>query len=244
MIKTKAIDGLTKGTLFLFPCPIVEGHIETIPQYVIDLIHSVDIFVAERAKTTRRYLKQISHPTKMQDILIIEMDKRNPYQVSDEFVQIAKQGKQIGVISEAGTPGIADPGSSYVKKAYQLNMQVRPMVGPSSILLALMASGMNGQNFAFNGYLPQQKPELTRELKRLESIVRKTGQSQIFIETPYRNRSIVEVMFNQLSKNTYLCIAVNITGDSEYIQSKYIDQWQNTKLPDIHKIPAIYIIGK
>lgn len=228
----------------MFPCPIVEDQIETIPNYVINQIHEVDTFVVERAKTARRYLKRINHPLPMSEIRIIEMDKRDPFNIEEEFISTAKEKEQIGLLSEAGCPGIADPGAAYARKAYQLGFSVKPMVGPSSILMALMSSGMNGQNFSFVGYLPQHKQDLAKRIKSLEMIVRKTGQSQIFIETPYRNSGIIKALLDNLSANTYLCIAVDISGKSEYIRSQFVDQWRKTKLPEVHKRPAIFIIGK
>jgi len=232
------------STLFLFPCPIIEDQLETIPQYVIEKIHLVDIFITERARTTRRFLKSIDHPIPQSEIIVMEMDKHHPEIINAEFIEMARAGKTIGLFSEAGCPGVADPGALYVRKAYELGLQIKPLVGPSSILLALMASGMNGQNFAFVGYLPQQTNELTKKLKQLESLIFKSNQSQIFIETPYRNKKMVQNMLDHCSPNMQLCIAMDITGKDEYIQSKSIQLWRKTTLPELHKRPAIFILGK
>jgi len=227
----------------MIPCPIAEEKIGTIPEDTKSIIHSLDYFIVERAKTARRFLKLAAHPTTMQEIEIMELDKNNPAQDLPQFLGPLKKGISIGVISEAGCPGIADPGALAVKWCHENNIQVVPMVGPSSILLALMASGFSGQQFTFHGYLPVKKPELAATLKILESKVRKSQASQIFMETPYRNHGLLETILKTVSPQTKLCVAVNINGSHEWIQTKTVQQWKNHTF-SIHKKPAIFIFGQ
>lgn len=227
----------------MLPCPIAEDKIGTIPSDTISIIHSLDHFIVERAKTARRFLKLASHPTTMQEIEIMELDKNDASRDLHEFLSPLKKGISIGLISEAGCPGIADPGALAVKWCHEHNIQVVPMVGPSSILLALMASGFSGQQFTFHGYLPVKKPELISRLKQLESIVRKTGGSQIFMETPYRNHGLLETLLKTLSPQSKLCVAVDINNEKEWIITKTVQQWKSHKF-EIHKRPAIFIIGR
>jgi 16S rRNA (cytidine1402-2'-O)-methyltransferase len=158
------------------------------------------------------------------------------------FLNDAENGNDIGLLSEAGCPGVADPGAQIVELAHQKNIEVIPLVGPSSILLALMASGMNGQSFCFNGYLSPKKPELAKDLKRLESLSSKFRQTQIFIETPYRNTSLIEEALKVLSPNTSFCIAVDLTLENLFIRTLKIKDWRKTQIPDFHKKPAIFLI--
>ncbi len=230
------------GKLFMIPCPIAEDKIGTIPQDTISIIHSLDHFIVERAKTGRRFLKLASHPTTMQDIEVMELDKNNPTQDLHQFLTPLKKGTSIGVISEAGCPGIADPGALAVKWCHENKIEVVPMVGPSSILLALMASGFSGQQFTFHGYLPVKKPELVTSLKQLETQVRKSGASQIFMETPYRNHGLLETALKSLSPQSKLCIAVDINSDQEWIATRTMQQWKSHNFA-IHKKPAIFILG-
>jgi len=230
------------GKLYMIPCPIAEERIGTIPVDTLTMIHSLDHFIVERATTARRFLKLAAHPTNMQEIEIMELDKNNPAQDLNQFLAPLKKGISIGIISEAGCPGIADPGALAVRWCHENKIQVVPMVGPSSILLALMASGFSGQQFAFHGYLPVKKPELISALKKLESSVRKTGRSEIFMETPYRNHGLLETVLKSLSPQTKLCVAVDINGRDEWIITKTLQQWKNQTF-DIHKKPAIFVLG-
>jgi len=206
-------------------------------------IRELEVFIVERAKTARHFIKSMEPRLPISDLEIFELDKHDSQAASRAFQAAFKTGKDIGVLSEAGCPGVADPGALIVKYAHQRGLQVIPLVGPSSILLALMASGLNGQNFAFQGYLPAKKPELAKALKHLESTAKKQGQTQLFIEAPYRNRSVIETAFKQLSPNTLFCIASDLTLPTEYIKTKTIKEWKIEELPDLHKRPTIFLIG-
>jgi len=180
---------LSKGKLYLIPTPLGENAVHTIPPYVIEKLHDLDFFIAERAKTARAFIKTTEPKKAFADLSFFELNKRTTAEEITTFLEPAENGNDMGLLSEAGCPGVADPGAEIVKMAHQKGIEVVPFVGPSSILLALMASGMNGQGFSFQGYLSAKKPELARDLTRLEQLSRKHRQTQIFIETPYRNIS-------------------------------------------------------
>lgn len=230
-------------TLHLFPCPIIEGQVDTIPLAVIKAIHKIDFFISERAKTTRRFLKQIEHPLSFDVIQIFELDKKNPLKDKDEWLNELMSGREIGLFSEAGTPCIADPGEQITSFAHQVGAQVKPYVGPNSILLALIASGLNGEQFHFHTYLPIQQNEISRALKNIGTDVQKNGTSHIFIETPYRNLKTYESILKSLPSNVYLCLASDITGPREWIKTKTIKNWKASGKPDIHKHPTVFILG-
>ncbi len=227
----------------MIPCPIVENQNDTIAPATIAVIHGLDHYVVERARTARRYIKSTAHPLPISELNIFEMDKNNPEDGLYAFLAKAKKGKSIGVLSEAGCPGIADPGALIAKWAHQNNIDVVPLIGPSSILLALIASGFNGQNFAFNGYLPVKKPELAQKLKQLENHLVRHDQTQIFMETPYRNHGLLEVAFKTFSPKLKLCIAANINAPDEWIKTKTIAQWKNEEI-EIHKKPTMFLLGR
>lgn len=229
------------GKIILFPCPVVEGKIESLASETLQLLHQTTHFIVERAKTARHFLKAGSHPTPIQEIVIHEITQDKAE--NESFMQIVLSGIDVGVISEAGCPGIADPGSESVEWGHKHNIQIVPLVGPSSIFLALMASGLNGQNFAFNGYLSNKKPELIQQLKALEAKAVKLHQTQIFMETPYRNGFILENCVQTLNENTRLCVACDINSPTETITQKKIRQWKNTDFSTYHKRPAIFLIG-
>ncbi len=230
-----------QGTLFLFPCPIHEGQLDTIPQQTLAALHKTSHFLVERAKTARHFLKAAGHPQPIANLVIQEISAVEKEDIA--FLQCMHEGIDVGIISEAGCPGIADPGSVAVNWAHQNDIQVRPMVGPSSILLAMMASGLNGQSFAFNGYLPAKAPELAKEIRLLESKAVKTGQAQIFMETPYRNDFILKHLLSTLQPSTKLCIACEVNGDTESIRQQTVAKWKEAKMENFHKRPCIFIIG-
>lgn len=233
-----------KGKLYLIPTPLGEGATETLPQQVIEILHHLDVFIAERAKTARRFIKA-THPIKpFSELTFYEITKHTPAAERQQFLADAEVGRNIGLLSEAGCPGVADPGAIVVQTAHQRGIEVVPLVGPSSIILGLMASGLNGQNFCFHGYLPPKKPELHKELKFLEQRAFKHGQTQIFIETPYRNTGLIETAIQALSPDMLFCIAADLTLPTEYVRTLTIAQWRKTSLPDLHKRPAIFLIGK
>ncbi len=226
----------------MIPCPISEEGIHQIPQETLETIRSIHHFVVERSKTTRKFIKSCEHPIAQSDLTVFELDKNNPLNGLHDFLAFANAGHSIGVVSEAGCPGIADPGSLAVSWAHKNNIEVAPLVGPSSILLALMASGMNGQNFVFHGYLPVKKDELIKKLKFLESQIGRNNQTQIFMETPYRNHGLLESVFKTLNPSTKLCIASSLGNVDQWIYTDSIKNWKKQQF-DIHKKPSIFLIG-
>jgi len=235
---------MNKGKLYLIPTPLGEASAHTIPEYVVSIIHQLKWFIAERPKTARRFLKEVKTPIPFPDMTFFELNKRTEPSELADFLQPALVGNDIGLMSEAGVPGVADPGAEMVAIAHTLGIDVVPLVGPSSILLAIMGSGLNGQNFAFKGYLPVKRPERVKELKQLEKTIQRTRQTQIFIETPYRNNELIKDVLNSLSSNIFLCIAVDLSLPSQYIVTKSVKDWKRTTLPDCHKRPAIFLIGQ
>lgn len=232
-----------KGKLYLLPCPLGEDALHTIPAYVLDIIEKTSHFICERPKTARHFIKAAGVKRPLQEMKWYELSKRTEKREWQTYLQAAEAGENIGLLSEAGCPGVADPGAEIVTLAHERNIEVVPMVGPSSILLAVMASGMNGQNFAFNGYLAVKKPELQRDLKRLEQEARKKKQTQLFIETPYRNNTLAETVLQTLAPGTRFGIAVDLTLPTEQIIVKRVGDLKKGKLPDLHKRPAIFMIG-
>ena len=230
--------------LFIIPTPISENIKKTIPEEVIKRMHSIKYFIVERARTARRYIKASGYQSKIEDLVFFELDKRDTQNIPDEYLKPALDGYDIGLMSEAGMPGIADPGALVVSKAHELGIEVKPLTGPSSISLALAASGLNGQNFTFDGYLPVKTPELKKKLQFIEKDILSRKTTHIFIETPYRNNRIIETILNSLNGKIKLCIASEITGENEFIQTKTILLWKNTKVPDLHKKTCIFLLGK
>ena len=234
------------GKIYLIPTPLGEDVLPTIPQYVVDTIHGIDTFIVERAKTARHFIKATTPPYPLSILTIFEIDQEKldiqniDYQ---EVKSILEQGKNIGLMSEAGCPGVADPGAKVVAWCHRQGFEVVPLVGPSAILLALMGSGMNGQSFAFQGYLSAKRVDLGKELKRLEDLARRLNQTQIFIEAPYRNKQVIETALQNLSPQTLFCIAADLTLPPQYLVTKTIAEWQKTAIPDLHKHAAIFLIG-
>ncbi len=231
-----------KGKLFLIPSPLGENGSHTLPESVKEVLHSLDIFIVEKIKTARRYIKSTKHPKAISELLFLELNKRTEAKEWGRYLEAAENGKNIGLLSEAGCPGVADPGAKIVKLAHGTGIKVIPLVGPSSILLALMASGMNGQSFTFHGYLSPKRELLAKDLKRLEQAAQRLKQTQIFIETPYRNRQVLEQALKTLSPQTRFCIAMNLTLPNEYVLTKSIGEWRQTKLPELHKRPAVFLV--
>ena len=232
-----------KGKLYLIPSPLGAEGAYCIPPYVVDRIHQLEVFIAERAKTARHFIKSTGIKRPLQELEFFELNKFTQPAEKKNFLAAAELGKDIGLLSEAGCPGVADPGADIVQLAHAKGIEVVPMVGPSSILLALMASGMSGQNFAFKGYLPAKKPELGKALKAAEQIAYKFKQTQLFIETPYRNNSFLEMALSNLRPATQLCVAAELTLPQQYIRKASVAAWKKEKLPDLHKRPAIFLIA-
>lgn len=242
LLKISAVSKV--GKLYMMPCPIVEEHLDSLSTEAIERIRATSHFVVERARTARRFIKLAGHPTSIQELTIFELDKNNPDEGLNSFLEILKTGVDVGVFSEAGCPGIADPGHLAVIYAHEHDIPVVPLVGPSSILMALISSGMNGQNFAFNGYLPNKSPQLIQKLKSLEQLATRNNQTQIFMEAPYRNAFILEHCMKAFSPNLRLCIACDINGATESIKTKIVKDWKGTDWSQYHKRPAVFLIGK
>jgi 16S rRNA (cytidine1402-2'-O)-methyltransferase len=230
--------------IHLFPCPITEGLIDQIPVSTIKKLQGTNVFVVERAKTARRFIKAINHPSPISELTIFELNKFHPEEGLIDFLEQKKTIDNVGVLSEAGCPGIADPGHRVVKWAHKNKIRVVPHIGPSSILLALMASGMNGQNFCFHGYLPNKNPALGKRLKEIEQDLNKNTQTQIFIEAPYRNKFILENICKILSKKTILGAAFDLGSETEEIIVQPLELWQKMTYDNFHKRPAVFLIGK
>ena len=232
------------GSLYLIPCTLGDTPpLEVLPLSVKKAIETIDCYLVENEKSARRFIKSIV-PSKSQANLKIETI--NKFTDESEIPNLLKPcllGHTIAILSEAGCPGIADPGAIVVAHAHSIGIKVIPLVGPSSLLLAMMASGFNGQNFAFNGYLPIDKQERKKELKRLEKLSEELNQSQLFIETPYRNNQLLESLLIVLHPQTQLCIACDITLPTQYILTQPVEIWKKTKV-DLHKRPTLFIIHK
>ncbi len=226
--------------VFLIPCVLVETANETIPPYVMEAVKQCKVIFAENERTARRFLKSMDKTIVIDDYEWFTIHKTEEELLLNFRKKIA-EGKNIGIISEAGCPGIADPGQILIAAAQQLHCNIRPLVGPSSILLALMASGMNGQQFEFTGYLPIDNLERTKKIKELELASQKHNSTKIFIETPYRNNQLFDALVKNCSNTTKLCIGANITAPEESIRTFSIGEWKNKK-PELHKQPAIFLL--
>lgn len=233
---------MTTAKVYLIPSLLGESpYNRVLPEFNLEVIRSINTFVVENEKSARKFIKQVC-PEKIQaDLDLYILDKDTNAQELFDLVKLLDQGKTIGIISEAGLPAVADPGAQLVKVAQDKKIQVVPLVGPSSILMALMASGMNGQNFAFHGYLPIDKNERKKRLGQLESESAKTGIAQIFMETPYRNNQMIEDLTKILRADTKICVACDITLESEDIRTRSIKDWKKEEY-DFHKRPAIYVM--
>ena len=226
--------------VYLVPSVLDDLAIQTIPTYLIDAVKDCQVIFAENERTTRRFLKSICKDIVIDDYEWFTIHKAEEEQ-KNSFRQKIKEGKNIAIISEAGCPGIADPGQILIELAQQLNVAVKPLVGPSSILLALMASGMNGQQFEFVGYLPIDNIERIKAVKEMELTSAKKNSTQIFIETPYRNNQLVETLLKVCKPTTKICIAAELTGINEFIKTKTAADWQKEKT-DFHKKPVIFLL--
>ena len=239
------------GKLYLIPTTlgdtttteVVNNPMDVLPQTVKRIVELLDIYIVENEKTARKFIKSVA-PEKVQATLNLSaLNKHTEVSEHNKMIQPCIEGKNIGLMSEAGCPAIADPGAAIVKLAHEKGITVVPLVGPSSILLAMMASGMNGQGFTFNGYLPIDKAEKKNALKNLEKLSHDKNQSQIFIETPYRNNKLLEDILQALQPSTHVCVAADITLPTEYIKTLRVADWKKTKI-DLHNRPTIFIIHK
>lgn len=231
----------TTSKIFLIPTFLAEDALQTLPNYIVQAVQQCDVFFAENIKTTRRYFKQLCKE------MVIDNYEWHAIHKAEEatklsFIEAIKQQKNIGIVSEAGCPCIADPGQILVDMAQQLDATIVPLVGPSSIILSLMASGLNGQMFQFIGYLPIDKTERINRIKELERTAQKNKCTQIFIETPYRNNQLFNDLITTLQTSTKLCVGVNITSATETIITKQVHQWHSIKI-DLHKKQVIFLVG-
>ena len=234
-------DQKAKGKLYLIPTTLGDNApLEVLPISIKRAIENIDYYIVENEKTARRFIKKISAAKSQPDLHFQHLNKFTERSEIPSYLDPCFKGFNVGLLSEAGCPGIADPGADVVLIAHQKNIQVVPLVGPSSILMAMMASGMNGQNFAFNGYLPIDGLKRRSTIKKLEKSSRELDQSQIFIETPYRNDKLLEQLKKTLQPNTLLTVAANITLPTEFIVTKTVTEWHHTKI-DLHKQPTIFI---
>jgi 16S rRNA (cytidine1402-2'-O)-methyltransferase len=233
-----------QGTLYLIPTTLGDTAetADVIPVKINTIINEIDEYIVENEKSARHYLKKIGIKKNLQEIILHSLNQHTAPQEISGYLKSIAEGKNIGIISEAGCPGVADPGAEVVAIAHARNIKVVPLVGPSSILLSLMASGFNGQCFTFHGYLPKERAERIKKLKELEKAAQKQ-QTQLFIETPYRNMHLLEDMLNTCDGNTKLCIACDITLPTEFIKTKRMAEWKK-QLPDINKKPTIFLICK
>jgi len=231
------------GKVYLLPITMGDGDAkEVIPTYVIERILSIRFFVVENIRTTRRFLRKLDSGFPIDESQFFELNKHTKAAEIGSFLNPCTSGNNIGVMSEAGVPGVADPGSDVVAIAHQQNIQVVPLVGPSSILMGVMASGLNGQNFAFNGYIPIKGGERVKRIKQLEKRMFAENQAQVFIETPYRNNALLNDFLSNCVPEAKLCIAANITSEDEFIKTLKIKEWKKQKI-DLNKIPTIFILG-
>lgn len=230
--------------LYIIPSPLGESDLNRIfPAFNLEIINSIDHYIVEEARTARRLLRKMNINKPIDQLTFSLLNEHTKNVDYKEYLRPCLEGKHVGLLSEAGTPCIADPGNKLVAKAHQLKIEVCPLIGPNSILLALMASGFNGQQFSFNGYLPIEQTKREIELRFFESLLKKNGQTQIFIETPYRNNHLLESILNVCDPATYLCVAVDLTTENEKIISQSISKWRKSKI-DLHKKPVVFLLGR
>lgn len=231
--------------LYLIPVTLGETEIRSVlPDYNHDVIVGIKHFIVENIRSARRFLKKVEKSIDIDQLTFYELNRHTDRKIIGEYLEPLKQGQAVGIISEAGCPAIADPGADVVALAQSHGFKVVPLVGPSSIIMALMGSGFNGQSFAFNGYLPVDPAGRTKALKKLENKVYNEDQSQIFIETPYRNSKMLETMLSALRPDTKICLAAGITTEQEFIVTKTVSQWKKGSMPDFEKVPCVFLIGR
>ncbi|HJT72785.1 MAG TPA: SAM-dependent methyltransferase [Chitinophaga sp.] len=228
------------GKVYLIPTVLSPDALHTIPAYITAAVQQISVFFVENERTARRYLKALDKSINIDDLQLLLMHEHNPPDTA-LAKKLLLEGKDIGIMSEAGCPAIADPGHLVVRVAHSIDAPVIPMVGPNSMLLALMASGMNGQNFQFIGYLPVKPPERVKAIRDLELQSQKKQQTQLFIETPYRNNQLLKDILANCKDTTQICIAADITGPEEFIRTRSVKEWKQS-IPELHKKPAIFLM--
>lgn len=235
---------MNKGNLYLIPTPLGDtGFNSALPAFNHAIIQNIETFIVEELRTARRFLRKAGYTKDFENVTFHLLNEQTPDIEAANMLDNVLSGKNVGLLSEAGLPCIADPGNIVVQLAHKKGIRVIPLTGPSSILLALMASGLNGQNFTFHGYLPVKPDERTKVLRDLEREIGKKGQTQIFIETPYRNQQMLDGIIKACSPSVMLCIAVDLTLDSEWIRCLTLQQWKKQST-DIHKKPAVFLLGR
>lgn len=235
---------MTTGTLYFIPVPLAEDTSpqQVVPPEVISRMHSLQHFIVENEKTARQFLAASGHPVPIRELTFHVLNKDTLPKDLPALLQPLQKGIDVGLMSEAGCPGIADPGAALAAVAHQKSIRVVPLIGPSSLLLGLMASGLNGQKFTFLGYLPSDKAERIKSIKGIEFDSKKQQATQLFIETPYRNQHMLEDLVANLQPQTRLCVACNITAQNELIMTKTAAEWKKSPLPDVHKQPTVFLL--
>ena len=229
--------------LYLIPVTLGDtDYSRVLPEYNSEIIRGIRFFIVENIKSARRFLAQVEN-SHVDDAVYYELSEHTDVKDIGDYLDPIAKGESVGVISEAGCPAVADPGADIVAIAQKRNIRIVPLVGPSSMIMAVMASGLSGQSFAFNGYLPVKPAERSSKIRQLEQRALKERQTQLFIETPYRNAQMFDSIVSACRKETKLCVAAGITTDHEYIKTKTCAQWKKCGLPDLKKIPAIFLIG-
>ena len=232
----------SNNSLYLIPTPISKRKKNiALPEYTLEVVKNLTCFLVEKPQTAFSFLRWIEHPVPDYQLTVRVLNKKTPDEEIFSFLKFLKD-QDVGIMSEAGAPGVADPGAKFVRLAHENNVNVIPLVGPSSILLALMASGLNGQKFAFHGYLSLNDHERKREIRVLEQESKKNNQTQIFMETPHRNELLFSVLLSVLKPSTQLCIACNLTQKDEFVKTKTVHYWKSASPPDLQKKPALFLI--
>ena len=233
---------MKKGTLYLVPVPLAENAAsKTFTPFLVETINAIDTYIVENEKTARKFLKEAGLKLPQSELVIHDYGKHKRSASLVPFFKELMTGKDVGLMSEAGCPGIADPGADVVAEAHRRGITVVPLVGPNSILLALMASGFNGQSFTFHGYLPIDKVERAKRIKELEKTAEKYKQTQMFIETPFRNNALLDDVLKNAAPQTLLCIASNLTSETEFVKTLSVGQWRKETV-DLHKKPTIFLL--
>lgn len=232
-----------KGKLYIIPIPISDVDVaKVLPTHTMEVAIGLRCFVVEKIKTARQFLRKVDRTFPIDDSEFFELNKHDNYSFEADIIQKLKNGQDVGLMSESGYPGIADPGSGVVKRAHAAKIKVVSLIGPSSIFLALATSGLNGQGFTFNGYLPKNESDRAKKIKDLCQIVARTSFAQIFIETPYRNQPMFNDLLKHASRDILLTVAIDITGDKELIQTKSVEEWKKEKF-NLPKEPCVFILG-
>ncbi len=234
---------MAPGILYLLPSDFGEGSLQLLPTYAIEIINGLSVFIVEDEKSARHFLKRIGYQKSLNELTLFVLNEHTALGEIGHYLDPINGGTSIGILSEAGCPGVADPGAAIVQLAHQRSILVKPIVGPSSILLALMASGFNGQHFIFHGYLPKERGARNKMIQRMESDAGTKNQTQIFIETPYRNNNLMQDLLETCGKHTMLCVAADITLPKEFIQTHTIEDWKKKQV-DLHKRPAVFLLYK